>query len=658
MAPVTRLPAYPLLCSDPFISIWSFNDQPADGDTRHWSGARKRLECCLTLDGRTYALLGRQAHEKAPLSDIQVTPTLTAYTYRLPGAEASLRFRSPLLMDDFDLLSMPVTYVDCIVSSLDGNAHQASFELKWHDDICYNGELPPAMVGDAFNDGKRFYAYMGRKRQDLLCQSGDHITIDWGYAYLAASEAVHFAREGGHYALTAHMDASVTCTHTFSLLLGYDDVASINYFGHIAKAWYARNGASILDALNHCHDNAQAIHARLNALDEQLSGDALKVGGPSYETVICAAYRHSICAHKLIADAQGNPIFLSKENDSNGCIGTVDISYPSMPLYLLYAPELVRAMCRPVLYFANLPVWKADFAPHDVGRYPHVTGQVYGLDSKAYGCGLTDRVANGESYPPLYLYRGERDIYDLRYQMPVEECGNMILLLAATLRTDGQSDLVKAYLPTLDKWVRYLIDFGEDPGEQLCTDDFAGHLKHNVNLAIKAVCGVAAYGWMLDQLGDTARAKNYAQKARDMARNIYERANCGDYTALTLDKKGWSLKYNAIWDRLFGFGLFEDMFYQNELKHYLKMQNEYGVPLDSRADYTKSDWILWVAAMGDGPQMVEALCEPMVKYLRESSTRVPFSDWYNTKTGAYCHFIARSVQGGLFMPLLKERFAK
>ena len=31
---------------------------------------------------------------------------------------------------------------------------------------------------------------------------------------------------------------------------------------------------------------------------------------------------------------------------------------------------------------------------------------------------------------------------------------------------------------------------------------------------------------------------------------------------------------------------------------------------------------------------------------------VPFSDWYDTKTGRFVAFIARSVQGGVYMPLL------
>lgn len=82
------------------------------------------------------------------------------------------------------------------------------------------------------------------------------------------------------------------------------------------------------------------------------------------------------------------------------------------------------------------------------------------------------------------------------------------------------------------------------------------------------------------------------------------------------------------------------------------------MPLDSRADYTKSDWILWAAAMADDERAVETFSAPIAHYLATTSTRVPFSDWYDTKTGRFCAFIARAVQGGLFMPLLKERWSK
>jgi hypothetical protein len=412
-----------------------------------------------------------------------------------------------------------------------------------------------------------------------------------------------------------------------------------------------------MDQLHEFARRRGEIVSRCEALDEALTAEAVRVGGESYAAVTTAAYRQSICAHKLIADRDGKPVFLSKEDDSNGCIGTVDVSYPSIPLYLLFQPELVRAMCRPILRYAKLPVWQFDFAPHDVGRYPYATGQVYGLkQSAAIDTLSADPVVTGDVYPPTYLYDGEENLLEHRYQMPVEECGNMILMLAAAMRADGDDALVRENLPLLEKWVKYLEKYGGDPGEQLCTDDFAGHLARNVNLAFKAVSGLAAYGWMMEKLGNSEAAEYYKKVSREMAASVYAKARTDNGTALTLDGVGWSLKYNAVWATLFGFALLDDAFFQGELSRYAQETNDYGVPLDSRRAYTKSDWILWSAAMADDAAGVEALSAPVARYLRETKSRIPFGDWYDTKTGLYCHFIARSVQGGVFMPMLRRRW--
>ena len=89
---------------------------------------------------------------------------------------------------------------------------------------------------------------------------------------------------------------------TARLLLGYDDVDAIRYFDFTAKAYYARSGRTILQALHACWQDWDAIGARCGALDAQLLADARRVGGEAYATLVAAAYRQSIAAHKLIAE--------------------------------------------------------------------------------------------------------------------------------------------------------------------------------------------------------------------------------------------------------------------------------------------------------------------------------------------------------------------
>ena len=173
-------------------------------------------------------------------------------------------------------------------------------------------------------------------------------------------------------------------------------------------------------------------------------------------------------------DKDGELLYISKECFSNGCAATVDVSYPSTPLFLIYNPELVNAMMRPIFKYADSEAWPFDFAPHDAGQYPLVNGQVY----------------SGGTDP--------------RWQMPIEECGNMIIMVTAAAMASMDFTFAQQHMPTLKKWAEYLAEHGNDPENQLCTDDFSGHMPHNVNLSAKAITGVACYGLLCTMLGHQA----------------------------------------------------------------------------------------------------------------------------------------------------------
>ncbi|GHU70707.1 hypothetical protein AGMMS49992_03500 [Clostridia bacterium] len=648
MSHITRLPALPLVTCDPYFSIWSAADKLTNADTTHWAGARKRLRGSLSIDGTSWRFLGLGKGEAMDTAALDVTPTSTRGVFEAAGIRLTITFTTPLLLDDPDRMSTPITLIDVTIMSTDNDVHQTELRFEAYDELCYDGETAPRLVRDRFEYNELTIVSVGQRQQKLLCHAADHITIDWGFLYLAGNVELCATTE----CLAAKSTNAVKPgeSTSISLLLGYDDVASINYFGTPTKAWYARNGLTFVEALLETAQSHDLLLSRCAALDEQIIKEATARGGDDYAVICAAAYRQCIAAHKLIADEQGRMVLLSKENDSNGCIGTVDVSYPSTPLFLKYNPELVRAMCRPVMRFAQMPVWAYDFAPHDVGQYPQVTGQVYG--AKVPEAFKIDGLPS-DLHPQYYMRSAQSDCYELRKQMPVEECGNMLVMLCAAASMDGNWAMADADKAVLAQWVQYLLKYGEDPGDQLCTDDFAGHLARNVNLSAKALVGVACYALMLAHWGDPDAAKFRAEADR-MAQSWLARAQKpgADGTSLTFDGQGWSMKYNLAWDKILHLGLLENSFYETELASYLSRINQYGLPLDSRADYTKSDWILWTAAMTQDPETFARLVAPVAKYLRESSSRVAFSDWYDTVTGKYVYFIARSVQGGVYMPLL------
>jgi hypothetical protein len=315
----------------------------------------------------------------------------------------------------------------------------------------------------------------------------------------------------------------------------------------------------------------------------------------------------------------------SKENFSNGCMGTVDVLYPAAPQFLLLSPTLLEAQLRPILDYARSDRWRFPFAPHDIGQYPLGNGQVYGGGEK--------NEAN---------------------QMPVEETGNLLILLAAQAKATGSAEFSREYWPMILQWAEYLKEKGLDPENQLCTDDFAGHLAHNTNLSLKAILAIRAVADLAGQLGHEDVARTYGEAAKRMAREWAVMADDnGSHFRLAFDRPGtWSQKYNLVWDKVLGYNLFPAEIARKEVAFYLTKQNSYGLPLDNRSAYTKLDWIVWTATLASDRADFDAIIGPAERFAQETPSRVPLSDWYWTTDAKQRGFQARSVVGGLFMPML------
>jgi len=83
----------------------------------------------------------------------------------------------------------------------------------------------------------------------------------------------------------------------------------------------------------------------------------------------------------------------------------------------------------------------------------------------------------------------------------------------------------------------------------------------------------------------------------------------------------------------------------------------YGLPLDSRHLYTKSDWEFFAAAISSKSTRKEIL-DSVARWVNETATDNPFADLYDTEgDGGYpgLAFKARPVVGGHFSFLALER---
>lgn len=632
--PPLRPPSVPLVTCDPYFSVWSPHDRLNDGDTTHWTGKPHKLECVIHIDGKPHQVMGKPGEgcPALPQTQLEVLPTRTIYSFSGSGISLRLTFTTPALPEDIDLLSRPVTYVTHEVVSLDGNPHEVSVTFGAGSELTVNTPQQPVAADPARTLDGLTALRVGSTTQQVLAKAGDDLRIDWGYLYLASPGGKPVSAEAGKVlpqdaaALRMSLDFGSIGKSPVSrwLMLAYDDLHSIQYMKSNLRPYWRRDGWEAGDLLKASAKDYNQLLARCAVFDKELMDDLRKAGGEAYARIGALSYRQCFAAGKFVADANGQPLQFCKENHSNGCIATSDVFYPMAPQFLLFGPSLSKSFLVPFMNYAASERWKFPFAPHDLGTYPHANGQRYG--------------------------GGERTEDN---QMPVEESGNLLLLFAAVARMEGNAGFAGLYWKQLSQWADYLKDKGFDPENQLCTDDFAGHLAHNVNLSAKAICALGAYAMLCDMRGEKDKAASFSKIAREFAARWVKESDDGDHFRLAFDRPDtWSQKYNLVWDRILGLGLFPDEVLRKEMDFYLKMQNTYGLPLDNRKAYTKLDWTLWTATLTRNRADFDALVNPVLKFIQETPDRSPLTDWYQTDSGRKVGFTARPVIGGVFLQML------
>ena len=576
---------------------------------------------------------------------VKVLPTQTIYYFTCGPVNMELTFTAPLLMNNLELLSRPVNYITYTLSSNDSQSHNVDLYLEAGTEWALNVHNQPS-ISETFEKNDLLYLKTGSKKQRILGRKGDDVRIDWGYFYLCAEKKDTQPATGDCSAMRTDFcntgflkrnnppspDEHDRLAFARSLgklkqaksgyfMLGYDDIYSIQYFGKNLRPYWNRKGdKDIYGLLSTAAKEYENLKKACNKFDYTLMKEATRCGGTEYAELCALAYRQSVSAHKLLQAPGGDLLFLSKENSSSGSVATVDMTYPSAPLFLLYNIDLMKGMLNPVFYYAENGKWTQSFAPHDVGIYPIANGQV------------TD------------------------FFLPVEESGNVLILAAAIATIEGKAGYAEQHWNTLSRWADFLVKEGFDPDLQENTDVFTGTSAHNANLSIKAILGIASYGRLADMLGKNDVAQKYMAIARKMALEWVKRANDGDHSRFAFDQPGtWSQKYNLVWDKIMKINVFPHEVPENEIALYLTKQNMYGLPLDSRHPYTKADWIVWSATLARNTEDFQQLIKPLYRFMNETTDRIPMSDWYWTDRPEHVAFSARPVLGGYFIKMMEDK---
>ncbi len=578
--------------------------------------------------------------QTAVQKSVDVQPTQTIYNFACGSVNLKVIFTAPMIMDNLELLSRPVNYITYEVESNDSQTHNVEMYFEAGTEWALSHDFEKS-VSETFEKDNLIFLKTGAAEQNILAKTrSPH--INWGYFYIAASKDKSSSAIGDCNQLRTSFNSQgvvtqvknstntqkrlalsqtlgkVNKTKTGFIMLGYDDIYSVQYFGQNLRPYWNRSGNKNISQLFDVANNEyESIRKTCDKFDADLMAYAIKCGGKEYAELCALAYRQTLSAHKLLLAPNNELLFLSS---SLLLTCTVDVTYPEAPLFLLYNVDLLKGLLNPVFHYVESGKWNNSFAPHDVGFYPHANGQIYEGD------------------------------------MPVEESGNMLILTAAIASMEGNALYAEKHWDVLTQWADYLLNEGFDPENQTNTDNFAAPSARNANLSIKAILGIASYARLADMLGKNKIAKKYSAEARSLALKWTKLANDGDHYRFAFDQPDtWSQKYNLVWDKIMKIDVFPHEIREKEVKYYLSKQNKFGLPLDSRHSYTKADWIVWTATLSPNVETFRRFISPLYKFVDETPARVPMTDWYWTEEPKMVGFQARPVVGGYFIKMMEDK---
>ncbi|KAJ5154601.1 uncharacterized protein N7500_010040 [Penicillium coprophilum] len=659
-----RPPAIPLAVRSPYLSTW-INVGSDGGNGGYlagqwpvfWQNQVNGWAGLIRVDGNTYTWMGLPGSKTVNQTAFEYTSTKSIFTMNVENKiEMKITFLSPVTPSDLKRQSLVFSYLNVEVSALDGHKH----DVKVYADISaewVSGDRNAIAEWEyGTTDG---VAYHKVHRQTQLAFSEKNEQAEWGNWYWATDDSKgmtyqsgvdvdvrgQFAQNGkltngrdtnfraissgwpvfGFSSDLGSVDSSPVST-LFSLGLTQDQ--AIQYegasgYGPVPSLWRSYFSTE-LAALSYFHHDYRESSDLASSFDSRVAQDSIATAGQDYLTITSLSVRQAFGATQLCGTKDKMYLFL-KEISSDGNMNTVDVVFPAYPIFLYTNPEFLKLVLNPLFENQEAGKYPNSYSMHDLGSsYPNATGHSDGRDEK----------------------------------MPLEECGNMLIMSLAYAQKSGDSDFLNDHYPLLKQWTSYLVEDSLYPANQISTDDFAGSLANQTNLALKGMIGIEAMAVIAKQTGHTADAANYSSIAKDYITQwqdlaIAKNANPPRTTLSYGNTASHGLLYNLFADAQLGLDLVPQSVYQMQSDFYPTVENKYGVPLDTRHTYTKSDWECFAAAISS-VETRAMFIKDLATWVNETPTNRPLTDLYETISGDYPgnHFVARPVMGGSFAPLL------
>ena len=608
------------------------------------------------VDGERYTLFGVSSPvsgvNTGTLQSVEYTSTHTTFVVNAGSATFILDFFSPVSPENYIRQSLPFSYLTVSAGGLNG----ATVSIQLYSDIdnswagqfgedvatgwTYATTEESVHVFTLVPSGTALYSEVNDMAQwgtavyctqesstTVSSQVGDVVALRFGFA-TSGSLSGGWSWPPGSVVAYSHDLGTVGSATNVTFVIGLVVDPAVNYMGNARSEYWHASTADINAGCVHMFLDFDDADAEGRSLDAELASNAVNVAGSNYSDIVTLSVRQVFGAMQITIpqdtlDTNDVMVFM-KEISSNGNVNTMDVILPVSPTLYVMAPDWIRLLLEPVMQYMDSNAWPHNYTIHDIGtHYPNATG---------HNNGTTE-------------------------QMPVEECGNVILLAYMYQCATGDTTWVDQYSALFKLYADYLVLNGLYPTAQLSSDDGAGSIANQTGLAIKSAIALNAYGRM-------TRQSNYSNTGRSFADTLYEQDAGTDpgrthFTLMQNNGSSWGVEYNLFLDVLLGLSTFPVEAYGMEANYYPKVRSELGVALDSTVNWGKTDWMHFAAATAmasgvDNEGTRDMLIDDVHAFLTNGGSYVPFSDNFFVETngsdvaGTFNLYRARPVVGGHF----------
>ncbi|KAI7488170.1 DUF1793-domain-containing protein [Hortaea werneckii] len=624
-------PPYPLAVKNPYLSAWLPGDQAADlaaAIPQFWTGQDITWSILARVDGTLYSLFGAPPQSSgvkpAITNSADYTSTYTTFGLTAGDAEITLDFMTPVSPTNYVRQSLPMSYLTVSVS----HDAETTPSVQVYTDIDNSWISPP----NTDTPTNWTYALSAADTHILTLTAQDQLeysevkdVAQWGtLAYCTRPSASNVTAKAGpmsdmhvEFGTAGSLNGDSECGPGSVIALSHDlgqldDQKNVtfaigqwrqpvvNYLGNDRASYFASQCQGVECACVHALTDFEAADAEARALDAQIADKAVRVVGQNYSDIVTLSVRQAFAALEVTIPADtldtSDVLAFVKEISSNGNVNTVDVIYPISPIFYVLAPEYIRITLEPMLRYLGTGRWPLNYTLHDLGsHYPNATGHDDGIAEP----------------------------------MPVEECGNLLILICMYEKATGKTDLRFTYSILLQQYAEYLVENGLYPSSQLSTDDGAGEEANQTSLAIKAAIALNAYGVMTGQRSFSDTGRHFAQVLYD--ERVGVDANQTHFLLVHNDEDSWALQFNLYVDVLLDLRTFSTAALRMQTEFYVTEHDEAGVALDNRVNWSKTDWMLFAAATAMAPDVEnegirDMFIDDIHGFITNGKNDVPFGD--------------------------------